>query len=306
MRVRHRVTATRINMIMSIEAGSKTTHSEASSSPPHFRGGEAPQVTGWLPGAPSSPPQPPHPFGAPLLENKEGREQLATPRLPSNSGVGLLHLLHLASPALPVGAYSYSQGLEYAVEAQWVRDEASALDWIAGLLSHTLAHLDVPVAARLYDAWQRDDVKTVLYWSQFLLANREARELQDEDRNMGLSLARLLNDLGIADAAAWCKADSVSFLTLFTLAARRWNIALPDALHGYLWSWAENQVLSAVKLIPLGQTAGQRLLTQLIPRIAQAVGTGMALADDEIGFSAPGLAVAGALHETQYSRLFRS
>jgi len=222
------------------------------------------------------------------------------------SGVGLLHLLHLSSPALPVGAYSYSQGLEYTVEAQWVRDEAGALDWIAGLLSHTLAHLDVPVAARLYHAWQHDDATEVLRWSQFLLANREARELQDEDRNMGLSLARLLNDLGMPEAAAWCKADSVCFLTLFTLAAQRWQIALPDAVHGYLWSWAENQVLSAVKLIPLGQTAGQRLLTQLIPRIAQAVDFGLALHDDDIGFSAPGLAVAGALHETQYSRLFRS
>ena len=189
------------------------------------------------------------------LENKEGW------RL--TSSVGLLHLLHLASPALPVGAYSYSQGLEYAVEAQWVRDETSALDWIAGLLSHTLAHLDVPVAARLYHAWQHDDVDAVTRWSQFLLANREARELQDEDRNMGLSLARLLNDLGMTDAAAWCKADYACFLTLFTLAAQRWQIALPDALHGYLWSWAENQVLSAVKLIPLGQTAGQRLLRTL-------------------------------------------
>ncbi len=282
MRVRHRGMVTCILMIMSIES-QKNAANEVAPSPCK---GE-----GWDGGAQNNYP---HPNPPPA----RGRGPL--------SGVGLLHLLHLASPALPVGAYSYSQGLEYAVEAQWVRDEASALDWIAGLLSHTLAHLDVPVATRLYDAWQRDDVKTVLYWSQFLLANREARELQDEDRNMGLSLARLLNDLGIAEAATWCKADSVCFLTLFTLAAQRWNVALPDALHGYLWSWAENQVLSAVKLIPLGQTAGQRLLTQLIPRIAQAVDTGLALLDDEIGFSAPGLAVAGALHETQYSRLFRS
>ena len=221
-------------------------------------------------------------------------------------GVGLLRLLHLASPALPVGAYSYSQGLEYAVEAQWVRDAANAFDWIDGLLSHTLAHLDVPVAARLYRAWQTDDVDAVARWSQFLLANREARELQDEDHNMGLSLARLLNDLGMREAAAWCKTEHACFLSLFTLAAQRGHITLPDAVHGYLWSWSENQVLSAVKLIPLGQTAGQRLLMQLIPRIAQAVNIGLSLADDEIGFSAPGLAVAGALHETQYSRLFRS
>ena len=292
------VIATRILMIMSTESGNKTTRDAAPSSPPYFQGGVAPQVTGWLPEVPLCPLQPPHPFGAPLLENKEGRG--------SASGIGLLHLLHLASPALPVGAYSYSQGLEYAVEAQWVRDEASALDWIGGLLSYTLAHLDVPVAARLYHAWQHDDVDEVTRWSQFLLANREARELQDEDRNMGLSLARLLNDLGMHEAAAWCKADDACFLALFTLAAQRWHIALPDAVHGYLWSWAENQVLSAVKLVPLGQTAGQRLLTQLIPRIAQAVNTGLTLGDDEIGFSAPGLAVAGALHETQYSRLFRS
>ncbi len=269
-------------MIMSIESGSKTTNEETPS-PCKGEGGDG--------GAQNTHP---HPNPPPC----RGRE--------SSSDVGLLHLLHLASPALPVGAYSYSQGLEYAIEVQWVRNEASALNWIAGLLSHTLAHLDVPVATRLYHAWQHDDVNEVTRWSQFLFANREARELQDEDRNMGLSLARLLNDLGMNEASAWCKADSVCFLTLFTLAAQRWNIALPDALHGYLWSWAENQVLSAVKLIPLGQTAGQRLLTQLIPRIAQAVATGLALSDDDIGFSAPGLALAGALHETQYSRLFRS
>jgi len=205
-----------------------------------------------------------------------------------------------------VGAYAYSQGLECAVERGWVRDEASAGDWILGLLGHGLRGLDLPVLARLYRAWRAADLDAARRWNARLYASREAAELQREDRHLGTALARLLTDLGIAEAEPWRNAPRVCFATLFSLAAVRWTIPLPEAATGYAWSWTENQVVAATRLLPLGQTTCQRLLTTAGPVIAAAVAEGLKLADEDIGGAAPGLALAGALHEIQYSRLFRS
>lgn len=226
--------------------------------------------------------------------------------MPTSTDEALLRLLQLASPALPVGAFAYSQGLEYAVHAGSVRDEAGAGDWILGLLAHSLSALDVPVLARLYSAWQADDPAAVRRWSDFLLASRESKELLAQERQMGAALARLLTDLDIPEAAASVAETSECFATMFALAAVRWRIPLEDALLGYLWSWCEGQVAAAVKLVPLGQTAGQRILSRAVAAIPKAAARGLALADDDIGGSAPGLAIAGSRHETQYSRLFRS
>lgn len=224
----------------------------------------------------------------------------------SISSIALLRLLQLCSPALPVGAYAYSQGLESAVERGWVRDEASTGDWILGLLGHTLRRLDLPIFARLYRAWQVADMGTVRYWNARLYAAREAAELQREDRHLGTALARLLVDLGIAEAEPWRNAPRVCFATLFSLAGVKWEIPLPEAVTGYAWTWTENQIAAATRLIPLGQTASQRLLIAVGPPVVAAVTAALALPDEDIGAAAPGLALAGALHETQYSRLFRS
>jgi urease accessory protein len=220
--------------------------------------------------------------------------------------IALLRLLQLASPALPVGAYAYSQGLEYAVAHRWVVDENSALAWIQGLLRYPLCHLDVPIFARLYRAWAKQDNDSVERWNHRLYASREAAELQQEDHHLGTALARLLADLGVDDAKPWRTAHRVCFATLFSLAAVRWEINLQNASKGYLWAWAENQVTAATKLIPLGQTAGQRILSQVMPEIVETVRRGLQFNDEAIGCSAPGLGLASVLHETQYSRLFRS
>jgi urease accessory protein len=225
--------------------------------------------------------------------------------LPLNP-LALLRLLQLCSPALPVGAYAYSQGLECAVERGWVRDEASASDWILGLLSHNLRRLDVPVFARLHAAWQAMDLAEIHRWNARLYASREAAELQREDQHLGAALARLLADLGIMAAEPWRNAPRVCFATLFSLATVKWDIALSAAAAGYAWAWVENQVAAATRLIPLGQTASQRLLIAAGPVLVDAAREGLALPDEDIGAAAPGLALAGALHETQYSRLFRS
>jgi urease accessory protein len=218
----------------------------------------------------------------------------------------LLRLMQLASPALPVGAYAYSQGLEGAVNQGWVHDEESAADWIHGLLNHTLCRLDVPVLARLYNAWRSQDTPAVEYWSAFLHASRESAELQCEDQQLGRALARLLGELGIAGAGTWTAHPCASFANLFAFAAAKWTIPLPETAIGYLWAWVENQTTAAMKLIPLGQSAGQRLLSRATETIPAAVQRGLQIADDEIGAFAPGLALASARHETQYTRLFRS
>jgi urease accessory protein len=217
-----------------------------------------------------------------------------------------LRLWQLISPALPVGAFAWSQGQEFAVESGWVRDEAGAAAWIGGLLRHPLAQQDVPVLARCHAAWQQGDHAAAEHWSRRLLAMRESAELREEDRQLGAALARLLTDLGVAPAERWTRGEPASFACLFALASVHWHVPLEEAAQGYLWAWCENQVAAAIKLIPLGQTAGQRLLSTLIEHIPAAVTRGLAVDDDDIGYSAPGVALASALHETQYTRLFRS
>jgi len=219
---------------------------------------------------------------------------------------GLLRLLQLASPTLPVGAYAYSQGLEWAVESGWVRDEHSAADWIGGVLGAGPAQLDLPVLARLYRAWETNNLERVHYWSRTLDAARESGELQAEARQLGESLAVLLTQLGIEAAQPWKEVEYAGFPTLFALAAVHYRVPLPEAALGFMWAWCENQVAAAIKLVPLGQAAGQRILSALIEQLPAVAERGLALADDEIGVLTPRLAIGSARHETQYSRLFRS
>lgn len=228
---------------------------------------------------------------------------MATERLTHPS---LLRLLQLSSPTLPVGAYAYSQGLEWAVESGWVSDERSAADWIGGILGAGPAQLDVPVLARLYRAWASDDLAQVHYWSRHLDAARESGELQAEARQLGESLAVLLSQLGIDAAQSWKEIEYAGFPTLFALAAVHYRVPLPETALGFLWAWCENQVAAAIKLVPLGQAAGQRMLSVLIEQLPAVAERGLVLADDEIGVLAPRLAIGSARHETQYSRLFRS
>jgi urease accessory protein len=220
--------------------------------------------------------------------------------------LALLRLLQLVSPQLPIGAYAYSQGMEYAVQAEWVCDEADVQAWLHGVLCHGLAQLDVPVLLRLYRAWDENDLESIEYWSRCLRASRESAELQAEDRHLGMALARLLTDIKIEDARSWMRAPHVTLATMFSLAATRWGIRFEQAATGYLYAWAENQVAAAIKLVPLGQTAGQRILSAVMSDIVTAVRNGMQVIDTDIGFAAPRLAIGSALHESQYSRLFRS
>lgn len=215
----------------------------------------------------------------------------------------LAALLRLSSPALPVGAFSYSQGLEYAHEGGWLRDEPAATDWLSGVMQHSIAALDLPVLIRCHLALQEGDIPAFHDWNTFCIASRETRELRLEDTQMGAALLKLLRDL---DEPMPCTPERSSWPAAFALAAHTWQIPLADSCTGYLWSWLENQLAAAAKIVPLGQTSVQRLLARLSANFAGCIASAMACNDDEIGSSAPGLAIASMLHETQYTRLFRS
>jgi len=212
----------------------------------------------------------------------------------------LTRLLQLASPALPVGAYSYSGGLEAAVEAGVVRDASSAERWIGDVLEYSVARMEAPVLLRLVQAFREG--APAQEWNDRFLASRETAELRAETAQMGYSLERLLSDLGVGVTGV----EEPAFPTAFALAVARWKIDPASALVAYLWAWAENQVMAAVKSVPLGQTDGQRLLLSLGGRLGGIAERAAGLADDELGNFVPGLALLSSRHETQYSRLFRS
>ncbi|MDB5864916.1 MAG: urease accessory protein UreF [Betaproteobacteria bacterium] len=218
--------------------------------------------------------------------------------------VTLTRLLQLASPALPVGAYSYSQGLEAAIDAGIVRDEATTLGWIVDVLELTVSRMEAPLFLRLHRAWTADDEAAARGWNDRLLASRETAELRAETAQMGYSLARLLTALREPHPfEAW---EDVSMPAVYTWWAARCDIDASSALVAYLWSWAENQVMAALKAVPLGQSAGQRVLFALGSCIAEHAARAKAVDDDSLGGLAPAFAILSSRHETQYSRLFRS
>jgi urease accessory protein len=227
----------------------------------------------------------------------------------SLAALPLVRLLQLASPTLPIGAYSYSQGLEWVVDSGAVHDAASAGAWIGDLLDLVVAPGEAALAWRLLVAAAAGDDAAFARWNAWFRASRETAELLAETLQMGGSLAKLAADLELLDAPARARCAAAAPITLpaaFALAARGFGVPPAAALAGYLWSWLENQVLAALKAVPLGQVAGQRLLATLGARIPAAVATARAVADDGIAAFAPGLALASCRHETQYTRLFRS
>jgi len=218
---------------------------------------------------------------------------------------GARRLWLLLSPGLPVGGYSYSQGLEYAVTAGRIAGFADARDWITGVAEAVLPRLDLPLLLRMARAIRAQDDDALAAWNAYLLASRETAELRREDRNMGHALRRLAGGLlgrpRVVDALS-----SPTFAASFAEIGVFWQVPDADLCAAYAWVWCDNQVAAAVKLVPLGQTDGQRLLLELTDRLDALTARAAACADDDLGQAATGVALASAAHETQYSRLFQS
>jgi urease accessory protein len=217
----------------------------------------------------------------------------------------LLHLLRLVSPTLPIGAFSYSRGLESAVNHGWVTNEEQTRHWVYGALEHSFAHFDAPLFLRMANALRAGDGEAFLSANDWLRAGRESLELQMEDHLLGDALRGLLAQLGISGVQQFPDVK-LAFPAGFALACNHWAIEPRQALRGLLWVVIEGQVTAAIRLVPLGQTAGQRILIGAVDLIETCAEIAEHLPDAEIGNTAMGVAIASAWHENQYSRLFRS
>lgn len=221
----------------------------------------------------------------------------------------LAQLLRFGSPALPIGLYSYSQGTETAIDDGLVRDAASARDWLAQLLDGPLARYELPLLADAVDAVQAGDWAALSAINAGFLASRETRESRAECEQLGYSLAQLLRALPETPPAVhdWLARERpLGALAAHALLAAVGPLDKASVLTTYAGSWLENQVAVLVKTVPLGQTAGQQLLSALLPVLAQAVARAVRLPPEARSSFAPGLAWLGMRHEHQYTRLFRS
>jgi urease accessory protein len=228
----------------------------------------------------------------------------------------LLQLIWLASPALPVGGFSYSEGLEAAVDRGLVGNEESAALWLLDQLHLTLSRADLAATAQAITAWRAGDGERIAQLNDWVLQTRETAELRQQTEQMGRSLVEWLRtirpDLVEGLAARWtapapARTDtSLTYPVACALAVSGTQANARDALLALAFGWAENMVQAAVRSVPLGQSAGQRILARLAAEIPAAVDSALALRDDDRQAYSPMLAILSAQHETQYSRLFRS
>jgi urease accessory protein len=233
--------------------------------------------------------------------------------LPGNmTSAPLAGLLQLASPTLPVGAFSYSQGLEWAVAEGTVHDEASLEAWLGSVLGDGIAAWDATWVAALMRAWSHGVPDTVTRLNERFLASRETRELLAETLQMGRSLLALLRNTQELTPARLARLESIdaaqglALPVAWSAVAAHRDIPIHDALVGYLWSWLENAVMAALKTAPIGQSAGQRLLTRLGGTLATLAAEAIDRPLDRCSNLLPGFTLASMRHETQYTRLFRS
>jgi urease accessory protein len=234
----------------------------------------------------------------------------------------LLNLLHISSPALPIGAFAYSQGLEYTLEAGWCKNADDVEQWIKSVMIHGLGGVDLPILKRLHHAWsayfiEHEEVdeqvneknsksESLKAWNATLLAFRETKELYLEDIQVGDAFKQWHKSQSAEHLAKLELVDKPTVACMYALNGVIKGLTVEECLIGFVWSWLENQITSASKAMPMGQTDGQNIIRHLIPKIEAVVESAMQLEDDDIGSGLVGLSMSSALHENQYSRLFRS
>lgn len=218
-------------------------------------------------------------------------------------------VLHLSSSVLPIGGYSYSQALESAVELGLVHDEASTLNWIHEQAQWLISRCDAPIWWLLFDAWMTEDLKAAQHWNRYYYALRETAELRLESSQMGWSLHQLATSLDWYPAEVALNLEPLCFLSVHALCCAHLQLPATAGLTGFLYSWLENQVMAAIKSVPLGQMAGQRILQHVQGHFPELIHEAQARSQDNpprIQSFAPRYALVSARHEHQFNRLFRS
>jgi urease accessory protein len=251
----------------------------------------------------------PRPLDAARASDDSGPAAASADERPALAMSGLLQLIRLASPSLPVGAFSYSEGIESAVASALVSDEATAQAWLLDQLELGLGRSDLPIVARALEAWRANDVAAASRWNGWLANTRETSELRAQTAQMGRSLAIWLRHADAADervAALQALAPAPTWPVAFALAAADTGASPQDVLASFAAGWAENMTQAALKAVPLGQAAAQRILATLAAEIPATVARALVLRTEQLQAFAPMLAILSAQHEEQYSRLFRS
>ena len=218
----------------------------------------------------------------------------------------LLNLLHISSSALPIGAFAYSQGLEYTLEAGWCKHADDVEQWIKSVMTHGLGGVDLPILTRFHQAWTANDSEALIYWNATLLAFRETKELYLEDIQVGDAFKKWHKTQSAAHLENLEIVEKPTVASMYALNGVIKGLTIEECLIGFVWAWLENQITAASKAMPMGQTDGQNIIRHLIPAIEVVIEGAMAVEDDDIGSGLVGLSISSALHEHQYSRLFRS
>ena len=240
------------------------------------------------------------------------RSEATRPSMPLST---LLQLIWLASPALPVGGFSYSEGLEAAIDHGLVHDEASCTEWLTDQLLLTQARGDLAAIAQAVPAWQALDMQRLQALNAWVLASRESSEMRLQTVQMGRSLLDWLRNLhehgpanpeALQALAALGPDRTPTWPLAYALALACSNAPLEQALQACAFGWAENMTQAALKAVPLGQSSGQRMLAVLARAIPEAVQTALSRTDETRQAFSPMLAILSSRHEAQYSRLFRS
>lgn len=215
-----------------------------------------------------------------------------------------LRLLQLASPNLPIGGFTYSQGLEWAVERDWVSNKDQMQQWLESTLEQSMTCFELPLLRKAYQAVVDGNAAQFAEIADQVIAGRETSELRAEERQRGAALTRLLPSLGVSIEPEWMDSCQSNQICGFALAGAQWQIEIDELCLGCLWAWLEGACVAGVKLIPLGQTHGQQLMHQLAGALNQAIHDSKTI--QEPGATTFALALASAAHETQYTRLYRS
>ena len=222
------------------------------------------------------------------------------------SSLAQLRLLQILSPAAPVGSYSYSQGLEWVVNESWVNDVSSFQTWVQEQIDSTLTLQELPLLRRLHKAFLNNDIEAVQYWSEYSVAVRDTAELRKEERDRAEAYLRVLNAMGNEHAQYPRALFLDSPHTAVAWFCVQHGVSEQSLLTSYAHTWLETGLAAGVKIIPLGQSAGQRLLFELAPALFVAIDNSAKVGDEQIGISLPALSMASCGHELQYSRVYRS
>ena len=221
----------------------------------------------------------------------------------------LMNMLRLSSQSLPTGAFSYSQGMEWLVDTQRIHNESTVYEWVASILLGPYANYELPILREMFDAWNRVDHQAIEVLNLDYLSSRETVEIQKETLQMGYAIRAVIREMDITSNHSTqflSQLDNLSFPIGFSFCCNQNGLSVDEMLTSYVWSFIENQILVAIKAVPLGQSAGQRLLNVLIPAGDEAVRISLLVDINDWSNFSPLQAIASAKHETQYSRLFRS